>query len=67
MSFLQLIEGEADREVAGFALAFCARPALRQRAFPVLGAVANEMYGAADRADPLRAAFIPIRRKLEGC
>jgi hypothetical protein len=65
LPFLRFIEGEADCKVTGLALAFCARPALRLGAFPVLGAIADQMPGAAGGADPLRAAFVPIRLKLE--
>jgi len=60
------IEGEADCEIASIALAFGARPALTLGVFPIVGAVADEMFGAADRASPLGTAFVPIRLKLEG-
>jgi hypothetical protein len=34
--------------------------------FPIVGAVAVEMFGAADSAGPLSPACVPIRFKLEG-
>ena len=66
MPLFLFMEGETDCEIAGLALAFRARPALRLGIFPIVGAVADEMFDAADRAGPLSAAFLLIRLKFEG-
>jgi hypothetical protein len=57
------MEGETDCEIAGLALAF---RHVQLGVFPIVGAVADEMFGAADRASPLSATFLLIRLKFVG-